>query len=334
MRIEPAARPTRGMVLGKFMPPHAGHQYLVDFARHYADELTVVVEHVRDEPIPSTLRFSWMKELFPTCNVVHLLDENPQQPEEHPDFWEIWRSSLQKILPYAPDYVFASESYGPKLASVLGAAFVPVDPARSIVPISGTKLRSFPLTHFQYLPECVRPYFVKRVCVFGPESTGKSTLSEKLAAHFKTVSVPEYARTLIELQQGVVRPEDMPSIARGQRASEEVLARKAQRVLFCDTDALATSIWSNVLFGHCDPIVTMYAEQVHYDLTLLLDVDVPWVSDVVRFLPEERRSFFERCEQALARMNRPYVVVRGSWEQRWECARRAVEALLHEQEGL
>lgn len=319
-----------GMVLGKFMPPHLGHVYLVDFARHYCDALTVVVEHVKDEPIPSALRFAWMRELFPTVQVVHLQEENPQQPSEHPDFWNIWKRSLQRILPYQPDLLFASESYGPKLASVIGADFVPVDPARSIMPISGTKVRERPLTHWQYLPECVRPYFLKRVCVFGPESTGKSTLAAQLARHLETQLVPEYARTLIELQNGDIRAGNMPTIARGQLASEDALARKANRVLVCDTDALTTSIWSDVLFGSCPDEITALAAQRSYDLTLLLDVDVPWVADVVRYLPDERRAFFERCQRTLEAHARPYVIVRGSWEERWQIARTAVEQLLRD----
>jgi HTH-type transcriptional regulator, transcriptional repressor of NAD biosynthesis genes len=318
----------RGMVLGKFMPPHLGHQYLVDFARHYVDELAVVVEHVRDEPIPSALRFGWMRELFPSCDVVHLLDENPQDPSEHPDFWDIWKHSLERVLPYQPDFVFASESYGAKLAEVLSAEFIPVDPARSVMPVSGTAVRLDPWANWHYLPECVRPHFVKRVCVFGPESTGKSTLTNRLAEYFGTIAVPEYARALLELQQGALCENDMWRIARGQLASEDALARKAHRLLFCDTDTLTTTIWGEVLFGRHDERIAAEAQNRRYDLTLLLDVDVPWVADEVRYLPGDRRSFFERCRDALERHQRPYVVIRGDWDQRWKAALEAGERLL------
>jgi HTH-type transcriptional regulator, transcriptional repressor of NAD biosynthesis genes len=320
----------RGVILGKFMPPHLGHVYLVDFARNFVDELTVIVEHVRNEPIASTLRFAWMRELFPTVNVVHFEGENPQEPSEHPDFWNIWKTTVEQMLPYQPDVLFASESYGPKLASVLGAQFVPVDPRRAIMPISGTKVRDAPLAHWAYLPACVRPYFAKRVSIFGPESTGKSTLATKLAEHFQTQCVPEYARTLIEQNNGQITAEDMLTIARGQRASEAALERKANRVLICDTDVLATTLWSEVLFGSCPDAIHQLALERSYHLTLLLDVDVPWVQDVVRYLPNERRSFFERCQHALQIAQRPYVVIRGSWEERWEAAQKAVAKLLME----
>lgn len=322
--------PRRGLVLGKFMPPHLGHVYLVDFARAYVDQLTVVVERVRDEPIASALRFDWMKELCPGCEVVHLREEQPQDPSEHRDFWAIWQAALERVMPYRPDFVFASERYGAKLASVLGAKFVPVDPVRAIMPISGTAVRRDPFGHWRYLPENVRAHYVKRVCVFGPESTGKSTLVLKLADHFQTQAVPEYARTLIELQGGEFEQSDLLNIARGQLASEAALARKANKLLFCDTDVLTTTIWSEALYGSCDPELKDLVGQSRYDLTLLLDVDVPWVADPVRYLPDQRRSFFERCQQALEQHGRRYHLIRGNWDQRFAQAVAAVSGLLSE----
>jgi NadR type nicotinamide-nucleotide adenylyltransferase len=319
---------TTGMLLGKFLPPHLGHVYLGEFAGRYVDRLTIVVCSLAREPIPGELRHRWMRELFPFDNVVHLTDELPQEPAEHPDFWALWEASLQRVLPGRPDYVFASEDYGAKLAEVLGGTFVPVDRARAAMPVSGTAIRADPLRHWDYLPRCVRPYFLRRVCVYGPESTGKTALARRLAEHFGTAWVPEYARTLIEAQGGAVGYEDMERIARGQAASEEALARSARRVLFADTDVLTTRVWSETLFGQCPAWVAEEAEKRSYDLYLLLDVDVPWVADVARYLPEERRGFFERCRAELEKRGRRYVVVRGGWEERFDQARRAVEALL------
>jgi NadR type nicotinamide-nucleotide adenylyltransferase len=320
------------MVLGKFLPPHLGHVYLCEFAQSWVDELTIVVGTLADEPIPGRLRFGWMRELFPSANVVHLAEELPQHPDEHPRFWKVWKEALQRVLPGGVrarlDCVFASEEYGQPLAELFGAEFVPVDVGRSIVPVSGTAIRSDPLTHWQYLPRCVRPYFAKRVCVFGPESTGKSTLAAALAERFGTVWVPEYARVLLERQGGQVGSDDMPRIVRGQIASEEALARNANRLLFCDTDALTTTLWCEVLFGSCPGWMTDEAERRSYDLYLLTDVDVPWVQDGVRYLPDERRSFFDRCEEALRSRGRPYVRISGNWDERFARAVAAVQGLL------
>lgn len=321
-------RPTTGLVLGKFMPPHAGHLLLVEFARRRVDELTVVVGSLRSEPIPGTVRVAWMKHLFPGVRVVHLTDENPQLPHEHPDFWEIWRTSLLGVLPSPPDYVVAAEPYGDTLAKVLGARFIPAPGGRTVIPVSGTEIRADPMTHWRWIPRCVRPHFVKRLCVFGPESTGKSTLALRLARHLDTVCVPEYARTHLEARGGSCTFEDMEPIARGQVATEEALALEANRVLVTDTDVLATPLWSHSLFGRCPEWVTEQSLTRQADLYLVTDVDVPWIPDSVRYLPDERESFLQRCLETLETRGLPYVRVRGSWEDRWQTAKAAADRLV------
>ncbi len=320
---------TRGMVLGKFLPPHAGHLYLAEVARSWVDQLTIVVGSLPSEPIPGETRVRWMRELFPFDQVVHLPDELPQHPDEHPDFWTLWKTAIERVLPAPPDLVFASDDYGAKLASVLGARFVQVDAARAVVPISATRIRAEPMRNWSYLPRCVRPHFVRRVSVFGPESTGKTTLARDLAAAFDTVWVPEWAR--VELARaGSIASLVWDDIVRGQIACEEALARDAQRVLVCDTDPLATEIWAEALGASWRPSPAATAAPRRYDLTLLLAPDVPWVGDPARFLPGEGEAFFARCEQALQRAQRRYVVVRGSWDERMATATAAIRSLLRD----
>lgn len=323
-----ASAPRRGMVLGKFLPPHQGHVFLIDFARHFVERLTVVLEAPPEESIPGELRQRWLQEMFPDVEVVRLTDSNPQDPSEHPDFWNVWRKSLQRVLQGPIDCVFASESYGHRLAEVLEARFVPLDLTRACLPIRATQIRENPWKHWDYLPRCTRPYFARRVCVFGPESTGKSTLAADLARHFRTTAVPEYARIHLEEQGGDLAEADIGRIARGQVALEDALALNANRVLICDTDLVLTTIWSRWLFGGCEDWIEETAARRQYDLYLVTDVDVPWVADQVRYLPEERHSFFERCVATLESLGRPYVVIRGDWEARWQTARDAVAALL------
>ncbi len=319
---------SRGLVLGKFMPPHAGHLFLVDFARRMVDELTVVVGTLASEPIPGALRHQWMRELSPGCEVLHLRDENPQDPSEHPDFWGIWRRSLLRTMPRRPDVVFASEPYGERLAAELGARFVPVDLERQALPISGTAVRRDPWAHWRHLPACVRAHYVRRVSIFGPESTGKSTLAAQLARRYGTVAVPEYARTWLESQDCICRIEHMELIACGQGAAEDALARVADRLLICDTDPLATALWSDALFGRVPAALMEASQGRRYALTLLLDVDVPFVEDPIRYLPGRRAEFFERCAAGLNDAGRPVLVLRGDWSERWSCACAAIDALL------
>lgn len=186
------------------------------------------------------------------------------------------------------------------------------------------------MRHWDMLPECVRPYYVRRVCLLGPESSGKSTLARDLAHHFNTSYAWEYARPLLNPKGGRCDRDDISLIARGQIATEEALARHANRVLFVDTNVLLTTIWSQTLFGTCPEWVRRVARERRYDLHLLLDVDVPWVDDGQRYfpMPADRVAFFERCRETLEREQLPYIVIRGSWEQRREQAIHEVRRLL------
>lgn len=317
-----------GIIIGKFMPPHAGHKYLVDFARHYVDDLTVLVCTLANEPIPGELRHKWMRAMFPDVNVVHVTDENPQEPHEHEDFWNIWKKTIKKRMPKNTKYLFASESYGWKLAEVLGLQFIPLNENRDILPVSGTKIRKNPFKYWKYIPEVVRPYFVKRICIFGPESTGKTTLTRNLAKHFKTISVNEYARDLLDYYKGDVKYEHIDLIGKGHKASEEALVKQANKTLFVDTDCITTVIWSKVLFKKCPEWIEKWSFEKDYDLYLLTDVDVPWIKDEQRYLPTRRKWFFNLCIKELKKRNKKFVLISGSWKNRLKTAIDAVDSLV------
>lgn len=321
-------------MLGKFLPPHRGHQFLIEFARQYTDHLTVIVGTLDREPIPGKLRYHWVKQLFstPDVHVVHVSEDLPQAPEEHPDFWAIWRDVILKAAPRGADYFFASEDYGYKTAEVIGGGcvFVPVDRARQLVPISGTRVRNDPMKYWDFLPPVVRPYFLKKVCIVGPESTGKSTLAADLARHFNTLYAWEYARPHLDAQGGQCFEKDIPLIARGQMATEDALEQQANRVLICDTDVLTTAIWSDMLFGRTPDFVRELADQRHYDLYLVADADVPWVQDGQRFFGDDktRRAMVDRFIAELTARKRRFVRLQGDWPARFETARAAVSSLI------
>jgi HTH-type transcriptional repressor of NAD biosynthesis genes len=321
-------KPALGFLLGKFLPPHKGHDYLIQFAKNYCKELIVAVCTLEREPIPGELRFEWVREMAGHGVTVIWVNENlPQYPEEAPDtFWDTWqrivRESCKKHFytgqdglggPYwkYPDVVFASEDYGHKLAEVCNARFVPVDPDRSVVPISATKIRSDPRKFWQYLPAPVRPYYAKRVCVFGPESTGKTTLAKQLAGHFRTAMVTEYGRTYTEAFGSDVGAQDLQYIVQGHLASVQAAKREASQCGFVieDTDPVMTAVWSTMLTGQRDVWFDQYTD--HADLYLLCDVDIPWVDDGTRYFKEEedRKRFFQECKDELDRRGVEYRII-------------------------
>ncbi len=318
---------TRGVIIGKFLPPHRGHQYLIDFATAYVDELVVMVCSIERESIPGNLRFEWVRDFFPKARVIHHSDDIPQEPAEHPDFWSIWQKAVWQYAGKPIDYVFASEDYGWKLAEVLGAQYVPVDHARSLVPISATKIRSDPFQHWDFILPTARPYFLKRVAILGPESAGKTTLARQLAQHYGTVCVEEYARGLLDFTKGWCDEYHIPQIARGHRASESALASQARKVLFLDTDLLTTTVWSESFFNKCPAWILNMAAAQHFDLTLLLDCDVDWENDGQRYMPDkaERQIFLQRLKVGLKNHNRPYSLIQGQGKDRLDAAIREVD---------
>ena len=320
---------TTGMVLGKFLPPHLGHEYLIETAKAQVDQLYIVVDNIQTEVIDLKLRLKWMKEICPEAVVVTLPHELPQYPHEAPnDFWQQWDTMLKSVLKTKIDYVFASEHYGKKLADGLGAHFVMVDLKRQQVPISASKIRSNPYQYRNYISKVARPYFCKKVCVYGPESTGKSTLTQQLAEYYNTYYVPEYAREIIEKRGGHLKYEDMTAIGIGHQKEIDHGILQADGLLIVDTDAITSRIWSKELFGRSPAILDKIIKDTTFDLYLLLDVDVSWVEDIVRYFPKEREQFFQKCENELKRLNKHYNIISGNWDERFKMSVNAIDNIL------
>lgn len=319
---------TRGLVLGKFLPPHAGHLHLVRTAARQCDELTVLVCTLEREPIPGGLRASWMRELAadiaPHIRIVHVTDDVPQSPDEHPDFWAIWTRLCTRYAGRV-DVVFTSETYGDRLAEVLGARHQLVDLMRLHFPVSGTAIREDAFASWEMIPAPVRAHYAARVALLGPESTGKTTLAARLAAAFGTVWVPEYGRehtAAIAARVGLpfqnaFTLDDITTIATVQAQREDRAARHANRVLFCDTELLTTRVWSEIFFDRCPDDVVAASEAREHDLYLLLDTDVPWVDDGTRAFRDGRQAHFDRIRATLDRLGRSYEIVGGSFEDRF-----------------
>ncbi len=315
-----------GLVLGKFMPLHRGHEALLFFAQGQVDRLYVVVDHIPDAWVPAEDRCRWIAETVPDAVVLHLPEPNPQDPAHHPQFWDIWRESLTALLPEKIDTVIASEYYGARLAQELAATFVAFDIARAAVPVSATMIRRNIYTHWHLLAAAARRDYTLKICVFGPESTGKSTLTQQLAAHYQTVGIPEFARQVIEGQKNITL-EDMPLIAQGQQSLIKQGLDTANRLLFTDTDALSTTIWTRWLFSCSHDSVDAAARAQPCDFYLLLAPDLPWIADDVRYFEGRGQAFFDDCRATLENHGRPYAVIGGQGETRLQAAIKAVDQI-------
>ncbi len=166
--------------------------------------------------------------------------------------------------------------------------------------------------------------------LFGPESTGKTTLAKQLAAHFKTDWVPEYMRTYLQEkwdnQAEKISTKDLLPIAIGQMASENKLTEKADHFLFCDTNLLELQVYCEYYYnGWCPPEISEAVEKQHYDFYFLTNIDVPWSPDDLRDRPNDRSSLFRKFEKALINRNIPYSILSGSQEERFNSALNIVQ---------
>lgn len=174
---------------------------------------------------------------------------------------------------------------------------------------------------------------ILKIVLFGPESTGKSTLAQQLAQQYQTVFVPEYSRIYAEMQLlcgKTLTKDDVSEIAEGQLKLEIELLTKANKILFCDTDLLETKVYSEMYYNdYCPSQLEDFAHQKTCDLYLLTNVDLPWVADNIRDKPLAREEQFNIFEAALKKYNKPYEIIEGNEEERLQNAIRYVDELLN-----
>ncbi|MFK7906344.1 MAG: AAA family ATPase [Chitinophagales bacterium] len=168
---------------------------------------------------------------------------------------------------------------------------------------------------------------ILKVVLTGPESTGKSTLSKKLAAHYQTVCVPEYARFYIAALDRPYNSEDILQIAKGQLESEDEFSPKANKILFLDTALLVPKIWSEVAYGFCPDWIENELISRHYDLYLLMSPDIDWQPDPQREHPHFRVQLFEMYKEELQKLHTPYILIEGTYKNRFNTAIQAIEEM-------
>jgi HTH-type transcriptional repressor of NAD biosynthesis genes len=169
---------------------------------------------------------------------------------------------------------------------------------------------------------------IKLVCFYGPESTGKTAMAQKMAQRFSTVWVPEVAREMIS--SNTFNREDIIAIGREQTARVFALARQANRILFCDTDVITTQIYSRHYLGVVPPVLYEFEKMVQYDQYFLFDIDVPWVGDGLRDLGDQkkREEMAALFKSELNRRNLAYTLVQGNWAEREAIVLKGIEKLM------
>ncbi len=167
---------------------------------------------------------------------------------------------------------------------------------------------------------------VKKVCFYGPESTGKSTMAKRLAKVYQTEYVPEVAKEIITSNAFTL--EDIEKIGHAQSERIEEKLKTANRILFCDTDLITTQIYAAHYLHQVPPILYDLENRVTYDLYFLFDIDIAWVPDGLRDLRENRREMYEIFKSELILRKIPFVPVNGNYTEREKCVREKIDSLL------
>ena len=178
---------------------------------------------------------------------------------------------------------------------------------------------------------------MKKIVVIGPESTGKSTLCEQLAAHYKTEWVREYAREYLLTNGKEYNYDDLLDIAKGQIACEEWAVGSGQwasklptdncPLVFIDTNLYVMQVWCEFVFEKCHHWILNRIVERHYDLYLLCDVDLPWVKDELREYPDldARKKLYGHYKDIMINQHVPWTEISGTYEKRLQLAIAAID---------
>lgn len=323
-----------GIIFGKFYPLHTGHIYLIQRAISQVDELCIILcsDTKRDEELfkhsamsrQPTLndRLRWLLQTFKYQKNIHIeiLEEDGIPP--YPNGWNEWSNRVKLLFKekgIIPDCVYSSEPQDVAMyQDLLNLNTVLIDPERNFMNVSGTSIRQAPLQNWQYIPTEVRPFFVRTVAILGGESSGKSTLINKLANVFNSTSAWEFGREYVFSHLGgderALQFSDYDKIALGQAQYIDFAIKYANKIAFIDTDFVTTQAFCKKYEGKEHPFVQAMINNYRFDLVILLENNTPWVADGLRHLGNvsQRKDFQNLLISLLNKNGIKFVTIKSS----------------------
>jgi len=320
--MKPASQKT-GLTVGKFAPLHSGHQLLLETALAEMDEMKVVIYDCPETTnVPLSVRANWIRTLYPDIEVIEAWDgplevgDTPEIKQRHEDYI-INQLKIRQIT-----HFYSSEFYGDHMSRALGATNRLVDCNRDRVPISATRIRDNLYAYRHYLHPLVYRDHIINVVFLGAPSTGKTTLAERLATEYQTVWMPEYGREYWETHQIDRRLTlaQLVEIAEGHLEREERLLGEANQVLFTDTNAITTYMFSLYYHGGADERLRQLAIEAasRYDLVFGCDTDIPYDDTWDRSGEAYRLVFQKQMISDLLVRKIPFITLKGNLEARMQ----------------
>lgn len=315
----------KGLVIGKFYPPHLGHNYLIDTALKNCEYVDVLVVDNPAYAIAAEKRRAWLQARHPAAHVTIIPDIN------NDDDSVAWAAHTMQFLGYKPDVVYSSEDYGEPWAKYMGARSVIVDKARTAIPISGTKVREDMLASWQYLSDETKAGLALRIVIVGAESTGTTTLARDLADALNAPWVPEIGRYYTESILTTDKAwcdDDFYRIGKLQQTYEAEMAKRSNGTVVCDTNAVATELWQRRYMGRTTKAMHAIAAQDKADLYIVTGDEIPFVQDGIRDGEHIRHRMHRWFITHIKKTGIPYLIVSGTPEQRLHSAYRASRKII------
>ncbi len=323
---------TKAFVFGKFLPFHKGHEAMINFALSKCEFLTVLVCCSDKENIPSTYRKVWIEKAFEKEKNIeirtfnYLESELPNTSESSESVSKIWADIFKKQL---PDYslLITSEEYGNFVAAFMNIQHITFDIPKNIFPVSATAVRNDLFANWKFLPDSVKPDFAIKVVILGTESTGKTTLTEKLSRHFNCSLVLEAAREIIANSNNFTF-DDLHLVAteHAKRIDKTILADNP--LVIIDTDIHTTKSYSRFTFKKELKISADIYNSNKANLYLYLNNDVEYLQDGTRLSETERNLIDLSHRQVLKDHNVDIVEIKGGWDERLEKAVEQINKLI------
>lgn len=164
--------------------------------------------------------------------------------------------------------------------------------------------------------------------VTGPESTGKTTLSKRIAEHYNAIYFPEYARSYISQLNRPYEYRDLVKIA--ERQIEDFFYRsqlKNNKLSVYDTGLIITKVWFDVVYRQVPDFLNEALKKLKIDLHLLCYPDIPWIPDGIRENGGERRmELFEKYRAEIESYNFDYIIIKGNEDERFLTAKQYIDS--------
>lgn len=322
----------KAFVFGKFLPFHKGHEAMIAFALSNCDFLTVLICCSDKEIIPAKTRKAWIENSFPgEANLEvrgynYLESELPNTSVTSREVSKVWAAVFKNEF---PDYslLITSEQYGELVAGYMDIQHIAFDLHKELFPVSATSIRNDLFMNWQYLPDSVKRDYAIKVVLLGTESTGKTTLAERLSIHFHCSLVLEAAREIIA-NSNSFSMEDLYTVATEHAKSIEQSILAESPLVIIDTDVHTTKSYSRFTFRRELVVSADIDDSNKASLHLYLNNDVEYLQDGTRLSESERNQLDLSHRQVLIDHNVDIVEITGNWDERFEKAVEQIERLI------